>query len=247
MEELRIIALVQARMTSQRLPHKVLLPLANTTAVDLIHRRLSRSSLVDEIYFAIPDTYNANAILSHYLSRRYQVFCGDEQNVLSRMLSAARYVEADAIVRVTADCPLVCPSVLDEVISLFLDLKLDYASNVAVPSFPDGFDVEVISVRALEKAAEDAKSDHHLEHVTTFIRDNHRFSQRNLIRTGYSESDQRVFVTLDYIQDYFLIDELLVKFQGSDEFTCTEVIDAISTDKNLINLHNQVLKIRNLL
>ena len=167
---MRVVAIVQARMGSTRLPDKVLRKIGDKPMIQLLLERLSLSKMIDEIVVAT-STDEKNKKLRVVVSQLgFKVFQGSETDVLSRFLGAAKFVTADVIVRVTGDCPLIDPLLVDECVKRFNAEKVDYLSNTQPPTFPDGLDTEVFSFQALERSANEATSIYEREHVTPFLR-----------------------------------------------------------------------------
>lgn len=160
-------AIIQARLGSTRLPGKVMLPIAGMPMLQRIVRRVERSA-VDEIVIATTTKVEDDAIIQ--LARHLQVrtYRGSSDDVLNRYWCAAREVKADMVVRITADCPFVFPSIIDEVVGALR--TADFASNAVEPrTFPKGCDVEVMQMDTLERINRMATSPNAREHVCTFI------------------------------------------------------------------------------
>ena len=163
-----VVAIVQARMGSVRLPGKVLSPVLEKPALEHLIERLSHAELVDQVVLAVPDTA-ANDELS-ILADRLGVTCfrGSETNVLDRFGLAADSTDAQVIVRITGDCPLVAPELVDRVLSELATKQYDYLRTGQ--SFPDGFDVEAFTMEALRRARAEATEPYDREHVTPYMR-----------------------------------------------------------------------------
>ena len=167
---LKTVAIVQARMGSTRLPNKVMRPICGTPMIGLLFTRLARATLIDEIVLATSE-YSRNEPLGSTRSRTGLCRIPRQRTRRpDRYYRVARAARADIVVRITGDCPLIDPRLVDEVISTFLESRVDYASNIAPPTFPDGLDTEVFSREALEAAWTHAEAPHAREHVTLFIR-----------------------------------------------------------------------------
>ncbi len=176
-----VVAIVQARMTSSRLPEKVLLPLGNSCVLGHVVARLSRSQYVNKVVVATTQDDEDQAIVTWANVHGFDVFCGDRDNVLSRFYECALLHKADVIIRVTSDNPLVDPAIVDKTISAFLESKVDYAANNLVKTYPHGLDVEVVSFDSLAITWREAIVLADLEHVTPFIRHRpERFSLLNI-------------------------------------------------------------------
>ncbi|TGL99213.1 aminotransferase class III-fold pyridoxal phosphate-dependent enzyme [Leptospira jelokensis] len=176
---MKIVAIVQARMGSTRLPNKVMKEICGRPMIGILLDRLSKSKQISKIILAT-SLDKKNAPLKHFVNEcGFEVFQGSEDNVLERFYKAAEIDKPDAIVRITGDCPLVDADLVDLVIEKFKRDKVDYTSNIEPPSFPDGLDIEVFKFSALQKAYEKAKDIFDLEHVTPFIRKNISFTKSN--------------------------------------------------------------------
>ena len=198
---MKIVAIVQARMGSTRLPGKVLKKIAGMPAVEILFERLSRSELISEICLATSHNVENDQLCNAIEKIGYRVIRGSETDVLARFWYAAEATSADIVVRITGDCPVVDPKLVDEAINMYLDAHVDYVSNIDPPSFPDGLDVEVFSKQLLAAAELGAQSDFDREHVTPFIR-NGNFKKLNL-ENFHDTSDMRL--TLDEPDDLTLL------------------------------------------
>jgi spore coat polysaccharide biosynthesis protein SpsF len=189
----KVLAIIQARMGSTRLPGKVLLPLGGKPMIVQMVERVKRSALVDQVVVAIP-----RCDICRFPNMDVPYFAGSDDDVLDRYDHAARFYEADHIVRLTADCPLIDPAIIDMVVWVHTHGGYSYTSNVHPPMFPDGMDVEVMDMNALDLAQHNAASSLDREHVTRWI---HRELKRQVNVPGIDDhSDIRL--TVDYIEDY---------------------------------------------
>ncbi len=165
------VAIVQARMTSTRLPGKVLMPVQGRPLLSWQLERMRRASRLDAIVVATTVNAVDDAIVSFCKGEGVEVTRGSEQDVLSRYVEAARKSDAHTVVRVTSDCPLMDPALLDEALARFQASQppCDYLSNMLAPSFPYGLAVEVMTAKALYEAGSEADDPQEREHVTPFI------------------------------------------------------------------------------
>ncbi|HID72312.1 TPA: acylneuraminate cytidylyltransferase [Candidatus Micrarchaeota archaeon] len=166
---MKIIAIIQSRMGSTRLPGKSLAEINGKPMLQHVVERARKSKLVNEVIVATTDQPEDNAIEELGRKLGVTVFRGSENDVLDRYYQAAKNAGAEVIVRITADCPLIDAAVSDRVVELFLNEKVDYASNTQPPTFPDGLDTEVFTFAALEKAWNEAELTSEREHVTPYI------------------------------------------------------------------------------
>ena len=167
-------------MGATRLPGKVLRPIAGTPLIGLLLQRLARSRRIGQIVLATSTDPRNAALVEYVRGLGYEVHQGSEQDVLDRYYRAAQAAGADVIVRITGDCPLIDPELVDAVIGKYLESGADYASNTQPPSFPDGLDTEVFSFAALEEAARAARQPAQREHVTPYLREAPQFRRVNL-------------------------------------------------------------------
>ena len=168
------VAIVQARMGSTRLPKKVMKEINSVPMIGLLLNRLSKSKRISKIVLATSKEDSNKPLIDYVNSTGIPIECGSDDNVLERFYNVAKKYEAEIIVRITGDCPLVDPKIVDSLIEKFISNNVDYASNVNPPTFPDGLDVEAISFNSLKKAYMKSKDKFDLEHVTPFIRRNEK-------------------------------------------------------------------------
>jgi len=164
-----IVALVQARTGSTRLPNKVLMGLEGKTILEHAVDRISASKKVDEAIVVTTLERRDLAIVKKCAELGIRVFCGSENDVLDRFYQAAKLLEPEHIVRALCDCPLADPKVVDKVVEAHLKAGVDYTSNTIRPTYPDGLDLEVFTFNALERAWKEAGLSSEREHVTPYI------------------------------------------------------------------------------
>ena len=155
---MKIVAIVQARMGSSRLPNKVMKSIGGIPMIELLLRRLSLTKEIDQIIVATSLDKRNLPLVEHVRKLGYACEQGSENDVLDRFVQVAKKHKADVIVRITGDCPLTDPSLVDGLIEHFRISKLDYLCNNYPPSFPDGLDVEVCTFKALAKANQETNS-----------------------------------------------------------------------------------------
>jgi spore coat polysaccharide biosynthesis protein SpsF (cytidylyltransferase family) len=168
----RVVGILQARVGSTRLPGKVLLPAVGTPLIVHMIQRVRRAATLSALWLATSASPENDPLAALGSELGVPVFRGSEDDVLSRFAEIAERASADVVVRLTGDCPLHDPGVIDEVVRHFLRADADYVSNSLVPTYPDGLDVEVFSRTALDRAHREAQTPLQREHVTPYI---HRF------------------------------------------------------------------------
>lgn len=166
----KVVAIIQARAGSTRLPRKVQKEIVGKPMLWHVIARVKRAKLVDEMILATTLKKEDKTLLKLAEESGVKSYAGSENDVLDRYFQAATKFGADVIVRITADCPLIDPGVVDKVIKHFFDGGFDYVSNTVKLSYPDGLDVEVFSYSALKRAWEGARRSSEREHVTSYMR-----------------------------------------------------------------------------
>ncbi|MFH2101709.1 MAG: glycosyltransferase family protein [Candidatus Micrarchaeota archaeon] len=203
---MKIVAIVQSRMGSTRLPGKSLVEIAGKPMLQHVVERAKKSKHINEVIVATTDQPDDDAIEEMGGKLGVEVFRGSENDVLDRFYQAAKKASADVIVRITADCPLIDAAVSDMVIEFFMNEKADYASNTQPPTFPDGLDTEVFTFAALEKAWNEAELKSEREHVTPYIWKNpNKFTVKNYVN---SEDLSAMRWTVDSPADLAFVKEL---------------------------------------
>lgn len=166
----KIVAIVQARMSSTRLPDKVLMNIMGQPLLAHVIDRISKSKLVNSnIILATTSNPADHDIVNFAKEYHLDCFVGSEEDVLDRFYQAAKQADADIIVRITSDDPFKDPEVMDEIIQIMIDGDFDYVSNTIKPTYPEGLDIEVFRITALEKAWREAIKTSEREHVTPYI------------------------------------------------------------------------------
>lgn len=246
----RRLAVVQARMASSRLPGKVLMPVLGVPMLLRQIERLKRSREIDRLVVATSTDRSDEPISS--ACREAGVACarGSLTDVLGRFVQAARTYQPSIVVRLTGDCPLTDPKVVDEVIRFFDGGEYDYVSNIVPPTFPDGLDVEVMRFECLEEAGREAILPSHREHVTVFLRaDPKRYRLGNValsrdlshLRWTVDEPDDLAFVCRVYERLY----PVKPDFTMHDVLRLIEedpAMDAVNARSNRIETIRKVLQ-----
>jgi len=171
---MKVVAIIQARMGSSRLPNKMLLSMHGYPIVEWVYRRVKQSRLIDQIIFALPDSRQDDVLAWFLESIGASVFRGSEADLVDRYYQAAKYTKADEIVRICADNPLICADEIDRLIDFFHHNKYDYAYN-HIPvnnTYPDGLGAEICSLDLLKEIKSMATAPEHLEHVFNLVWDN---------------------------------------------------------------------------
>lgn len=234
---MKIVALLQARMGSVRLPNKVMRKMGGIPMIELMLGRLSNASRIDQIVLATSDDPKNIPLVEHVRSLGYEVFCGSENDVLDRFYRAALHYEADAVIRVTGDCPLIDPRLVDAVIAEYQKGGVDYVSNIEPPTFPDGLDVEIFSFDALEKSAKTAVKPNEREHVTPLMRASGLLKRGNVAHTVDCSAERW---TVDEPADFEVVEAIFNHFRPRTDFSWTEVLQIRQTEPKLFKANEHI-------
>ncbi len=232
-----VVAIIQARMKSTRLPGKVLKDIGGETMLARVVNRVRRAKLVDKVVVAMPTSEQDIPIVEECGRIGVTWYRGSEDDVLDRYLKAAVRYNAETIVRVTADCPFVDPDVIDVIGKAFLRRYTSYVSNTIKRSYPRGLDVEFIKLSALFLAWQGAKEQHEREHVTPYIYEHReRFSVMQVTDSEWN-LDKRW--TVDTPEDLEFSRAVYAKLGNRDDFSWLDVLKIVKADPSLekINAH----------
>jgi glutamate-1-semialdehyde 2,1-aminomutase len=235
---MKIVAIVQARMGSTRLPNKVMKLIGGKPMIEILLARLARSKKINQIVLATSSNQINDLLVKHVSKLGYLCYRGSEQDVLDRYYQAAKSVGADLVIRITGDCPLIDSDLVDELIDFFESKKTDYVSNLNPPTYPDGLDVEVFTFEALEIASKNATSKFDREHVTPYIRGAACFIKASLAN---SDDLSALRWTVDEPADFKVVDQIFEHFYPNIFFGWTQVLDyqAESPEKFSLNKYLQ--------
>jgi len=226
-------------MLSIRLPGKVLMQLGGKTVLEHVIARAGASKLASMLIVATSTRKNDEKIVDQCERIGVRVFCGSENDVLDRFYNATKPLNPKHIVRITADCPLIDPAIIDRVIAEHIKRGADYTSNTIIPTYPDGEDVEVFKLSALESAWRDARLPSEREHVTPFIKKNpERFKLVN-VSHKIDLSDGRW--TLDEKDDYLFLEEIFNNlYDGKSIFGMNDVLEFLRDKAHLECMNNHI-------
>lgn len=236
---MKVVALVQARMGSTRLPNKVMKPIGGIPMIELLLSRLSRAKEVDQIVVATSVDARNQPLVEHVHKLGYACEQGSENDVLDRFVQAARAHEADVVVRITGDCPLVDPELVDEVIRRFKSAGVEYFSNVSPPTYPDGLDIEVCTFKALEQASKATSKPYDREHVTPYLRESSKFSTASM---QHSQNLSALRWTVDEPADFDVIEKVFLHFHPRIDFTWGEVLNLQRQQPDIFNINQHIIR-----
>ncbi len=219
---MKIVGLVQARMGSTRLPGKVLKTIVDKPLIELLLERLSKSEELDEIVVATSEKPENDKLQSFVETLGYRCTRGSDENVLNRFYESAKLVGADVVVRITSDCPLIDPALVDECINGFKKSKVDYFSNTDPRTFPDGLDISVMTFKSIERANNEVKTDFDKEHVTPYIRKSTNFKKSSLT---FKEDLSHFRWTVDEPEDLILVNNIFKNFYPNLNFSWLKILE----------------------
>jgi len=237
-----VVAVIQARMGSRRLPGKSLAEIEERPMLWHVIHRVKRATLIDRVVVATSTATADDAIERMCRENNVPCYRGSEYDVLDRFYHAARAEKAAQVVRITADCPLIDPEVIDRVVRRFQRGDLDYASNAMVRSYPDGLDTEIFSFSALERAWHEAGKASEREHVTPYLR-SEKFRTAN-VESGSISMYQHYRWTVDEVEDLEFIRAVYKAFRGQESFGMKDVLQLIEKNPGLEKMNSEIVSNR---
>jgi len=239
----RVVAIVQARMGSTRLPGKVLKKILGKPLVEYLIERINSSQMINDLVIATTTNRCDDAIVDYCRTHHIKYYRGSEEDVLSRYMEAAESYKAEVIVRICSDSPLVDPLLIDELVREFL-LKYpscDYLSNTIKQTYPLGMNIEVFSFESLQKTYKNAKSQYEKEHVTPYIYYNpHQFK---ICEKHYQHDLSMLRLTVDVAEDFELVKTILEKLYPIDPcFTLENIVSLYNQDSDIFKINSHILQ-----
>ena len=234
----QIAIFLAARSGSKRLPNKHFLKVnSSLRMIDICILRLKKSKLVKNIFLCTTKKKEDDKFQSVCKKHNIQIFRGSTNDVAKRIIDCAKKNFVKIIVRITADCPIIDPSLVDKCIKMYKEKDCDYVSNTLKLSFPDGLDVEVINLEKLIKSQKLSISKYNKEHVTPFLRKSKKFKKLNY-KCNINYSNRRW--TLDEFDDFVFIKRVIKYFYPNIFFSWKKLIKAEQNDNSLINLRQRI-------
>jgi spore coat polysaccharide biosynthesis protein SpsF len=226
------LLIIQARMSSTRFPGKVLAEVNGKPIVGWQIERILKSHSKLDIVVATSVDKSDDSLVAFLESMDVRVFRGDLENVFSRYIEISKNFSHPTIIRITGDCPLIMPSLIDLMLQDFQNSDLDYLSNTLNPSYPDGLDIEIFKSEAIQKLSKFELTPTELEHVTYGI-----YKRLNQFKTrNYASQTDYSYLrwTLDYPEDLVFVKKIYSKFYGREtNFTFEEVLSLVDSDPSL--------------
>jgi len=235
---MKTIAILQARMSSSRFPGKVLLELFGRPMLARQIDRVRRAEMIDRLVIATSNQAEDSAIEDLCREIGLKCFRGSLDDVLDRFFQCARSQDPDHVVRLTGDCPLADPAIIDRVVRFHLGGDFDYTSNVLEPTWPDGLDVEVMKFRCLADAHAEAELPSEREHATSFI-----YKRPERYRLGsvtQAEDQSSVRLTVDEPEDFQMVSEIYeTLYPRNPAFGLDDVMDLLTKTPEILGLNNK--------
>ena len=240
---MKVLCIVQARMGSERLPGKVLKPILDKPMIMHVLDRLKKSRYIDEIVLATSQQDEEKPLVEAVQKNGYQVFRGEENYVLKRYIDTYRKYGGDVIVRITGDCPLIDPQIVDHVISYYLTYDYDYVRLDVTETFIRGFDVEVFSSKALEKAYEEVdkmNNESYKEHVTLYM-----YTNQAKFKVGYVEGQElynkNYRLCVDTKEDFEVVERVYGHFR--DEYvSAKDVVMFLDENVEVARMNSDIIQ-----
>jgi len=222
----KVVVIIQARMGSTRLPEKVMKKIVGKTVLEHVVERVRQSKEIDDLVIATTNKEEDDTIVREAERLGVNYFRGSEEDVLSRYYYAAQENSADIVVRITSDCPLIDPLVLDHMLLKFFGLyekmEADYMSNTLKRTFPRGLDAEIIPFKVLERTFNEAKKQYEREHVTPYIYQNS--DKFKLVNFENIENYSDYRITLDTEEDLMVITKIYENLHHGGKIVCLDEI-----------------------
>jgi spore coat polysaccharide biosynthesis protein SpsF len=235
----KVLAIIQARMGSRRLPGKVLLDIGGEPMLARVVERTRRATSVEQVVVATTGDASDDPVAAFCRARGIDCFRGSSFDVLDRFYKAALFYEAKVIVRLTADCPVIDPTEIDRVVRVFSEKGADFAANRLTPpwkrTYPIGLDTEVCSFTALERAWKEADKPHQREHVMPYLYEEEGRFRIHLLQ--YKEDYGSYRWTVDTPEDMELLRRIYSHFGNRDNFSWLEVVVLMQRQPELVQIN----------
>ena len=238
---MKIVATIEARMTSSRLPGKVLMPADGVPMLKHLVTRLKAVESIQTIMLATSINKTDDPLVEFAKQENINYYRGSEDDVMLRIIEAAESVNADIVVEITGDCPIIDPQIVEQTIRMFKAHNADYVSNAHIRSYPDGMDTQVFRLETLKRSASmtDDSLDH--EHVSLHIRNHHEIFSHVYLIAPPELHWPGLGLTLDEEDDYKLLKKIIEYF-GKDNrlFSCLDICRLLKEKKEWILINDHV-------
>ena len=237
---MKVAAIIQARMGSTRLPGKALKKIQGKTILWHIINRVKHSKLIDYVIIACTIKNEDKAIEDFAKKNSIKVYRGNVNDIVDRFYNAAKIVDADIIVRLWGDCPLIDPKLIDDALKVFIDKKIDYLNNFNPPSYPSGLNFEIYSFETLYKILKNTKDAFFREYPFEYV-----YNNKQSFKTFYDKNKEdlsNIHLTVDYQQDFDLISVIFEKLLKRGKIFYLEDIIKLIKEKPELQMLNINLK-----
>lgn len=240
---MKIVATIEARMTSSRLPGKVLLPAQGKPMLYHLVNRLKAVTSINEIVLATTINATDDVLIDFAKQESILSYRGSEEDVMSRVIGAAETADADVIVEITGDCPIIDPDLVEQTIQMYLHHEAAYASNTHISSYPDGMDTQVFSLESLKRssAMTDDPLDH--EHVSLYMRNHPEIFPHVHLIAPPSLHWPNLGLTLDEQADYLLLKKIIETLSPENPlFSCLDTIQLLKQNPDWLEINRHVVR-----
>ena len=238
MNSSNISIIIQARTNSNRLPNKVLAKIENKPMIWYVVNRVKKVKKVKQIVLCTTNLQNDQKLIDIAEENEILNFKGSTEDVLDRYYRCALEINADPIIRITGDCPLIDPLIIDDILEFFLNNNYDYVSNTILPTYPDGLDVEIFSFNALENAATNAKLKSEREHVTPFFKNHPEIF--NLFNFKNDTDLSHLRWTVDEKEDLIFAKKIFHEFKPKIDFSTQEILKLLKHKPELLKINSKI-------
>lgn len=240
---MKIVASIEARMRSTRLPGKVLKPIMERPMMELLIERVLLADLLDDVVIATTDHVSCDPIED--LAEKVGVCCfrGSEEDVLQRVYLAAKHADADVLVVLTGDMPLVDPAIIDQVIQAYLDNSVDYCANSLIQTYPRGLGIQVLKPELLGESIALTDDPVYHEHATLYVREHpEKFSHFN-VKSPYPEDIAKLRMTVDTPEDFEFISKIYQQlYPDNPAFSLDDVLNLIENNPELKQINEHIIQ-----
>ncbi len=231
--------ILQARMSSTRLPGKIMMIIKNRPIIDYVVTQLQFSKNIEKIVIATTDNQVDDLLIDYATKKSISIFRGSEKDVLDRYYKCAKKYNFSIIVRITSDNPLIDPEIIDQVITKFKSKNIDFISNEHPPTLPQGFAVEVFSFNALENSWKNAKKNSEREHVSPYMYNNPDLFK--LYNMNFNTDLNHIRCTLDRENDFLFLEKLISSVE-KQPILLKDILEFVNKNPKSIEINNHYIK-----
>lgn len=243
---LKIIGVIQARINSKRLPGKVMLKIDEKPVIWHIFNRLKHCQTLDQVVISTGDKKNNHSIIDFAKKQNFPIYVGSEIDLIDRLYKTAEHFDSDAIVRITSDCPIVDPTIVDAVVSIFKSKNNEYdiVTNCQIITFPHGLEVEVYSKKILKFLWETIKEKEFREWFPLYIKKN--IKEFKILNIKNNSDLSKIRLTLDYEEDLQLIKIIFKELSNVETFSLDDVLNLLKQKPELLQINSKFHDQRNI-